>query len=196
MKKNKSLFVASGGLSDIVLHWFGNSMEKMDSYAEAYRLAARRLFEKSSNAELRDEFACPVVFLYRHSLELSLKEILINGHKILQLEAKPFQTEKEILERGHNLSSLWKALKELHEQIDWTDATELDAHGETIKEFDKLDSKSFSFRYPVTLNGSPALRQDFRFDLHHFCDRMDEVLEALDSISCGVAGVLDQMSQN
>jgi hypothetical protein len=196
MQKKKCLFVATGSPSDIVLNWFGKPMEKMDSYAEAYHLAARRLFEKSSNAELRDEYVCPVVFLYRHSLEILLKEILINGQKILQLEAKPFQTEEQILKIGHNLSSLWKELKKLHEQIDWTWETDLDAQGEIIEEFDELDSNSFSFRYPVTKDGDSALGQNFSFDLHHFCDRMDEVLEKLDSVSCGIAGVLDQMDQN
>ena len=116
MKADKGLFVETGDDSDIVLNWFGRPMEKFDSYAEAYRLAARRLLEMSSNKELRDNYASPVVFLYRHSLELSLKEILINGQKILQLETKPFQPEQEILNMKHDLLLLWNKFM-MHRQL-------------------------------------------------------------------------------
>lgn len=92
------LFVATGGLSDVVINWIGEPTEWFDFYAKAYHSAARRLFEKSSQKQLRDIGACPVVFLYRHSLELYLKEILISGQGILRLEGKPFRTVENILE--------------------------------------------------------------------------------------------------
>jgi hypothetical protein len=195
----KKLFVATGSLSDVVLNWYGEPTEKFDSYARAYHSAASRLFKRSSPAELRDDRACPVVFLYRHSLELYLKEIPINGQKILRLEGMPFRTVKEILRlghNGHNLWVLWSELKDLYKQIDWDWDKQLDACSKIIKDFNRVDPRSFSFRYPVTKNANPALKGHFRFDLGHFCKQMDEVLEKLDEISCGIACMLDQMIGN
>jgi hypothetical protein len=190
-----NLFVPTGGHSDVVLNWVGKPTEKFDSYAEAYHLAARRLFEKSTQEDLRDIGACPVVFLYRHALELYLKEILINGQKILQLKGKEFRTVKQILDKhGHKLSSLWKALKKLHKQLDWEWEEQLDANGKIIQEFDMFDPESSSFRFPVTKRGDAALSQHFRFDLCYFCERLDKVIAKLEEISCGVAGVFDEMN--
>ncbi len=109
MKKEKldpNLFSATGMLSDVVLNWYGQPLEKLDSCAQAFHAAGKRLAGKSSAEQLRDIGACPVVFLYRHSLELYLKSILITGSKILEREAKPFRTVEAILKIGHDLSGL------------------------------------------------------------------------------------------
>ena len=90
--QSNKLFIASGGLSDVVLNWYGQAIEKLEPYAKAYHSAARLLIEKSSSDQLRDIGACPVVFLYRLALELYLKAILILGSSILQLEGAPFKT--------------------------------------------------------------------------------------------------------
>jgi hypothetical protein len=187
----EGLFVTSGDLSDVVLNWYGQPIEKLASYAEAYHSTARRLFEKSSPDELRDINACPVVLLYRHSLELYLKEILINGQRILQHDSKPFLVAKDIL--NHDLCKLWRELIRLHEQLGWSWEADLAAHGSVIEEFHSTDMGGFSFRYPVEKkSGDATTRQDFRFNLRHFCCRMDQVLNKLDEMSCNVAGVLDQ----
>ena len=188
----KSLFSPSGSPSDAVLNWFGEPNEKFGAYAEAYRLAARRLLEKSSHGELRDIGACPVVFLYRHSLELYLKEILICGQKLLHHQCKSIQSQDDILKSGHNLSKLCDAIKDLHNQIGFEWELELEGCMAKIKEFDRQDPQSISFRYPLSKNGSAALEESFQFDLRHFSDRMEVVLEKLDAISFGIAGVFDQ----
>ena len=194
----EKLFVETGGLSDVVLNWFGNPIEWFDFYAKAYHSSARALFDRLSQDELRDVGACPIIFLNRHSLELRLKEILIRGHWILRLDAKPFRTAEEILTRHgkHRLSALWDDLKDFYKQIGWEWEDQLDAYGAIVKEFDELDPKSFGFRYPVEKSGCSALCENFRFDLKHFCDKMNEVIARLDAISCAMAGAADHMSQN
>lgn len=188
----KSLFITSACPSDAILNWFGEPVEKFGAYAQAYRSSASRLLEKSSHDELRDIGACPVVFLYRHSLELYLKEILICGQKLLHHQGKPTQSLEDILKSNHNLSKLCDAIKALHSQIAWEWDSELERDMERIKEFDKLDPQSSSFRYPNLKNGSAALGEGFQFDLQHFSNGMEEVLEKLDAIACGIAGVVDR----
>ena len=94
VKANENLFVASGDLSDVVLNWYGHSIDKLDIYAqESYRSAAQALVERLTNDQLRDIGACPVVFLYRVSLELFLKAVLISGAKLLQQHDEPLEIE-------------------------------------------------------------------------------------------------------
>jgi hypothetical protein len=193
--QSKKLFISTGDLSDVVLNWYGQSIEKLDLYSEAYHSTARLLIEKSSDDQLRDIGACPAVFLYRLSLELSLKAVLISGSKILQLRGEPFNAIKEILNRGHILSELLADFKALCKQLDGKWGPQRAAIGEIIAEFHEKDPLSFCFRYPVKKSGEPALGENFRFDLSNFCARMDEVLEFLDQFDCGLAGRLDEMQE-
>lgn len=193
--KKENLFVATGDLSDVVLNWYGESIEKLDFYSQAYHSAAQVLMENSSDDQLRDIGACPVVFLYRMSLELSLKALLISGSKILQHQGEPSNAAEKILARRHNLSELLKDLRVLYKQLDLAWDAEHAEKGRFIIELDRKDPGSFCFRYPVKIDGAPALEQDFRFDLRRFSSRMDEVLAFLDQIDCGLAGILEQMQE-
>ena len=194
-RNRRKLFVETGGLSDVVLNWYGEAVEKLEPYAKAYHSAAQLLIEKSTGDQLRDINACPIVFLYRLSLELYLKAILILGSSILRQDGTRFRIVEEILNQRHNLPGLWKEFKTLCRLLDWEWETEYDACGEIIMELHEKDPGSFCFRYPITMSGDPALEHDFRFDLENFCARMDEVLEVLDRVDCGLAGILDESQE-
>src|SRR5580704_17365487 len=99
----KKLFEPTGTSSDAVLNWYGQPIEKFDLHANAFHLVAKKLFKESSEEEVRDVRVCPIVYLYRHALELWLKEILLTGSKILQLEGQHAESVKEILNQKHNL---------------------------------------------------------------------------------------------
>ena len=154
--QGRNLFIATDGRPDVVLNWYGQSIDKLGLYAEAYRSAAQSLIEKPSEDQLQDIGACPVVFLYRLSLELSLKAVLISVSKILQLQGEPFNGVETILGKSHNLSELLKELKALYRQLDWKWDAELVAFGKLIREFQDRDPKASYFRYPVKMKGEPA----------------------------------------
>lgn len=194
-QQNNDLFVANGDLSDVVLNWYGQAIEKLEPYAKAYHSAARDLVEKSTDNQLRDIGACPVVFLYRLAAELYLKAILISGSSILQLQGATYKTVEEILNRGHNLSGLLDDFRGLYRVLDWKWDERNKKVAKRLREFERVDPGSFCFRYPVTKSGDSALEQDFRFNLQNFCLRMDEVLGCLDEIDCGLAGTLDQVQE-
>ena len=193
VKANENLFVASGDLSDVVLNWYGDSIDKLDIYAESYRSAAQALVERLTNDQLRDIGACPVVFLYRVSLELFLKAILISGAKLLQ-QGEPLEI-KGILNKDHNLSELWNDLKRLYQELGWKWDAELDVFGRLVREFQHKDPKASYFRYPVKKDGEAALDHNFSFELRNFCERMETLLEFLDGMECGLAGLLDERQE-
>ena len=135
------------------------------SYALGYKnaadLLARRFLEHWQG---NDNLTYPMVFLYRHYLELRLKEVIIIGEKLLD---KPLDIQQEIL-TDHHLEKLWKPCREILERLaengfwpkDSKESGKLDCVGKLIKEFQDKDPKAISFRYPVTktnTNGQPTL---------------------------------------
>lgn len=194
--KSYDLFLETGYLSDVVLNWYGQSVEKLDLYAEAYHSAAKVLTEKSSDDQLRDIGSCPVVFLYRLSLELWLKAVLISGSRIMELQGGDFETTEVILNKGHNLTELLQAFKVLCKQLDWEWNAEHEELAAIVRQFNKVDPFSFCFRYPVNKRGEPGLEPNFSFDLRNFSARMDKILAFLDQTDCGLAGELDECQGN
>jgi hypothetical protein len=178
-----------------VLNWYGDAIEKLEPYAKAYHSAALLLLQSSTEAQLRDVGACPVVFLYRMALELYFKSILISGSKILRLDGSPSKTAEQVLKLGHDLEWLLDEFRDLCKELDWEWDAQYESVAELVTEFHKNDPGSFCFRYPITKKGDSALERDFRFSLRTFCLRMDEMLECLDQIDCNLAGILDEAQQ-
>src|SRR5262245_8250420 len=75
-------------------------------FAKGYALAANRLAEALIQApRFSDYEAYPVVFLYRHALELSLKHIICGGLKLVALRGMDEMREK--LQHHHDLEKLF-----------------------------------------------------------------------------------------
>ena len=71
------LFVKRKDRRNTVLNWHRAPEEEFDIYAGVYWNAAQTL---AKNLDLDGIFgydACPIVFLYRHALELYLKAVLL-----------------------------------------------------------------------------------------------------------------------
>ena len=126
-----------------------------DGYAMAYKTAGDRLvdsLQRRAISELYQVF--PIMFLYRHYLELKLKEILLILRKWEGREDT--QTLPD-----HGLTQSWKEVRQLLEKFDdWITGHCDDAHLEEgaamynsieqrVKEFDAIDAKAKNFRYPV-----------------------------------------------
>lgn len=92
----------------------------------------------------------PIIFLYRHHLELSLKEIIIKGNELLDEQIK--------LKNVHSLCELWSDCRTVLQRIDVAiDIPATEAFEANIRQLDQIDPESMSFRYPVTKNGTPTL---------------------------------------
>lgn len=122
----------------------------LDIFATAYKTAADTLvgcvLEQGADA---DTLVYPIVFLYRHYLELRLKEILREGSLLLD-EDRDF---KEV----HPLLDHWPFVKSIiqrvwaHEPEDASD--EMALVEDILTQFDAIDRQSMAFRYPGLLPG-------------------------------------------
>ena len=150
--------------------------------AWGYRQAADALVEHLTDRARMSEPAClPIIFLYRHYVELSLKGmLLVLGELSAKLE-KP--------SHKHALVPLWDLLRtKLSAQVRIEDDHWMQRAGSIIREFDSMDPKSFAFRYPVDNNQVPNLESDLRVDIVQFREVMDELAIVLD----GTATMIDQ----
>jgi len=117
-------------------------------YAESFSAAADRLVKDSPKCA-RDTDLYPIVFLYRHSLELRLKDIIDVSSRLLGGCEQP--------RRQHDLVALWKKARVQIERVfsDESSAENLQALEERIKEFNEIDARSDRFRYPFHNSGCP-----------------------------------------
>ncbi len=154
-----------------VLNWRRSPEEEFDIHAGAYWNAAQTPFGYD---------ACPVVFLYRHSLELYLKAILHGeGKNFLQQAPHPTLLKK------HRLAPLVPFVRELFEKFlapNMFGARQVETFDEfedVVKDLERVDIESFAFRYPVTINDQGALPEHFTFSVRLFAEKMDGVLKTL-----------------
>src|SRR6478609_5485267 len=116
------------------------------SYAEGYKIAAQRLIKHVvETGEDQDFLVYPIIFLYRHHIELLLKSIL---------EQLPYLLDKKLKTNhcSHNLAELWNDLKsligEVSEACGWENLSLNAIEGIDcyICQPTHADPKSFTFR--------------------------------------------------
>jgi hypothetical protein len=115
----------------------------MHGYVEGYRRAAETVFETVAGRS-PDYAVWPLVFLWRHHLELAMKDIIAAGRAI-DGEATGFPT-------GHDLLKLWREAKPHIQNCGPKESPELRNVEASITEFQDVDPGADGFRYPVMRN--------------------------------------------
>ena len=148
------------------------------AYLVGFQRAADMIVDAAQSDDLNpDDLFFPVAHLYRHHLELMLKDLVRLGVRLGSLDGC-----KKTL-GGHNLQKLWNKAKRLIEDV-WPDSPDddLKATEQLILKFHKLDPKGTSFRYFRDKNGKPHLQNaPSRVDLSNLKDRVDGVSNFLDA---------------
>jgi hypothetical protein len=86
----------------------------------------------------------PIVFLYRHYLELRLKSLVPITNRLLDSETK--------YKPDHDLLKVWAVVRPNLEQI-WPDSgDELKIVDDGLRQFAAVDPDSYAFRYPADKN--------------------------------------------
>lgn len=113
----------------------------MLGYVEGYRRAAVALFESAVESNTPDYVVLPMAFLWRHHVELALKDIIAAG-RLLAEEPWGFPAH-------HRLIDLWNEARPHIIQCGDPDAPELDHVEANLREFERIDPWSDGFRYPL-----------------------------------------------
>ena len=153
--------------------------EKFYIYATGYLEAAKIIYKNfDSQGRYHDILVYPIIYLFRQSIELLMKDIILTGNKIISGKPK--------LQKGHNLIFLLQRINNIiqklipnHNENDIKILTSL------IKEFDKIDSTSQEFRYPEKNDGMESLHGINHINLEAFYKTASKVcnyLIGIDSI--------------
>lgn len=135
--------------SNACLSWYDDHFEL---YVTGYKASADALVEKVlCRKGSADNLVFPIVFLYRHYLELRLKSFIALGKKM------------KIIDSGvvfsHSLSELWPASKSviLSAISDKKDHELVDNIKRVIDEFIAVDKASTAFRYNKRKDGTNSV---------------------------------------
>lgn len=124
-----------------------------DFHAAAYRQATeillrRFLADPEGTAGERDSLVLPILFLFRHYLELRFKDIIVYGQVLLGQHAR--------WRHGHDLESLWTEVQDLCNAVYGSGmSAEFVKVGACVTDLRQLDPNSTTFRYPRDTNGRP-----------------------------------------
>jgi len=164
------------------LDWYPDPTELyVIGYKEAGDILVKDVAERRGRA---DTLIFPIVFLYRHYIELRLKSLLKDGCRLLNREHE----QKPV----HRLSKLWKEVRSILVEL-WLnhDEDELKAMDMLIAQFEAIDPKSTSFRYSKDLNGNNSLQslqiKSPRVNIRNLADVVDGMSTILDGSSDAIS---------
>jgi hypothetical protein len=111
----------------------------------------------------KDTWIYPILFNFRHYLELILKETLRN----FRLAKDEIKYNEVGFESNHILIDLWSDLKPYIDSIEIENAVVDDEQciifEERLNEITNIDARSFSFRYPY--KGSQSINEKIKFSI-------------------------------
>lgn len=124
----------------------GGPTSRAFPYAIGFKEAADRLVDAVLASRMQDLTLFPILYLYRHAIELALKDLVYEDQRYDGLTPVVLIT--------HKLSVLWPRARQVMERIfPEGDTTELDTIGRLIDELDAADPDGSSFRYDVDATG-------------------------------------------
>ena len=155
-------------------------------YIEGFRRAARYLvLQVDKTGRDQDFLVFPILFLYRHHLELQLKRLISRGRWLAGVDQPVLW--------GHDLRRLWQACRAVLEEISPGDATrELDVVGEHIQALAAVDPTAQAFRYPIDTQGRPSLPEQLtHVNLRHLAEQVEAAANLLDGAGQVITARLD-----
>jgi len=174
--------------SSFVTSFTNNPKGDFGAYAKGYTRAANRLSASLLKARSFPDYeAYPVVFLYRHALELSLKHIIYGG-----VELAAFRRMDDInnqLKNDHDLVSLSRTAGQVLSLLFPNDvmlARLKTSVAVTCKDWSQIDPRSDAYRYPIDTKGRPSTKKHQVVNLRALATRMATILEDLNTVHFGL----------
>lgn len=190
MKKGKTL---EPGLLASDSDWHNNAClnympDHGTAYTEGYRRAADILINHIDESGRDQDFLVyPVLFLYRHHLELLIKQI-IGLALALAEDPDKHQYKKD----DHNLNNLWPLAQKLILEVDDSyRPSDFKIVKEVVKALHQADERATDFRYARRNDGIRSLEGIHYVNARRFGEKMGEASDLLDGVDNGLRYLLD-----
>lgn len=134
----------------------------------------------------------PTVYLLRHSVELSLKGLIIQGtlktNPELNVNDITIKVDNKVrnINLIHSLYYLWESLRELNKKIQYMFAITKEQErviNKVIKSFNDKDFNSTMFRYPYDKQGKPITIEPLNLDGSGFAPDLSQTPPTI--MQCG-----------
>jgi hypothetical protein len=175
-----------------------DAVADLESYAAGYHRAAKVLAARMRRAVKSLHYdGFPVLFLYRHALELYLKAAVHLGSKLVMLRGDK-EPNLEWLLNGHDLQRCVSELKRILTALGWLEgfrqrgAPGFAAFENLVAEVSKLDAGSFAFRYPVNTRGRRVFSRTRSVNVLNFAKMLNPFLDLLDTGLLAMNAEIDQ----
>jgi hypothetical protein len=177
--KGDKLFKGVSDQNDEI--WNGHRDMQWSLYSYGYQEAFKLLgIEALSNDSKKKVLVFPIVFLFRHYIELILKQI----NKI----GSPLLGEKPDYETTHILKDLWDQTRKIIVNV-WPDKKNEDLNivDDCLKELIQKDTDSMRFRYPEDREKKAVYLPDYGdFNMRNFFEVSEKISNFLEGSLTGI----------
>ena len=201
MKKKRSpgsRLISNSGPHNPVVNRRNVPAKDLFLYARSFHKAAKALAGslQLDASPFADSDVSPVVFMYRHAVELHLKAIVLgDGGNFLATKPDALSVHKT-----HSVSWLAQFVVQIITALKWE--KEFRCEGienladfkAIIEEFNAVDPGSDVFRLPVSAEAKDSLPGHSTFSVREFARRMDALLDLLAVTADGLAAKWDLRS--
>jgi hypothetical protein len=194
-----SLFESKDIHGNVVFNFSGRPIEDLAAFADGYHKAGQHLAAQLASSVYGDYEGYPILFLYRHALELYLKAIVYQGGLLVGVISGKEIDDVPGLFGCHQLDKLLRPLEAIFKALDWdlegTALTSFEDFAQVIKTIQGVDPRSYVFRYPITGKRKVYFPPGFILNVVSFARRMDGILEFLSNAANGIPEQLRENEQ-
>jgi hypothetical protein len=193
--ENKLFTFSNDWQNNAVINMFyGHDNKYISGYGEAALFLAKHIISTNKN---QDSFVFPIVFLFRHYIELRLKKLVTYGKQILR-EDIFFNKDHGIKEYKDTVLKTLSTIcltetQPIDEVISLSDRNKLEF---IIEEFCKADPDGQAFRYSTTKKGKQNLTGIDYINIRSFTENICSLDESFDRIENFYSMILDYRSQS
>ena len=179
------------------LHWLASLKVDDSFFAKAFKEAGDKIVKELSrgdDSQHPDMFFMPIAYLYRHSLELKMKEVVRLG---IRLELLKEDKKLSDVLGGHSLHQLWNFVRRVA-QAYWPDGSQndLNATERIVQELHNIDKSGQSLRYSKDLTGKGILeRLPDSVQLTHLQDVFQAIFNFLDGCEAGLNHAIEMRNE-
>jgi len=181
----------------VSLEWLASMGADDTIYSKAFKISADKLvslLSQESNKIPSDMYFMPITYLYRHSLELKLKEIINLGLR-LQLIEQDDDVSEDL--KRHGLIKLWKHARIVIEKY-WPDSPKQNVSSAAgiIQAFHNIDKSGQSLRYSKNISGKCNMKNmPKEAELNQIKDVFDAIYNFLKGCESGLINATDYMNE-
>jgi hypothetical protein len=187
---------------NVVFNFDRDPIRDLPAFALGYRQAANRLAREFADSRgYADYEGYPILYLYRHSLELYLKAIVYRGAMLMRLIGEGQPVVQGLFQR-HDLTRLLPAVRAVFKAMHWnfdfegSEFASFDEFEDFIRTIDSIDPRSYAFRYPMNPSGQAHLPHHFTVNVVAFSRIMDVLLGYLEGAAALIEDNWDTAAQS